>query len=360
MGASAIFDGDPLLDIAPWIGEMRASFRWSLVTKGTFSVIGELHPMRDVTPRMDNQPTRKIKRQVGNVVLPPDEAADINLFSDRVYPEMVLEDGRSSPLGVFMFLAPKEQRSSRPIPLATKLVDQGFQLDQKTRTTFSVPSGGSVRDALVNAVGEAGFVDEELRISESTTKTLDPISWPAGTSRARIVDELAQLMGFYSPHFNNEGQLVARPVDDLAFAPTVEYLPVDSRVYADTINETSTLLEAPNVYLVLNNGSVPDEVAGEYRVPDEAPHSVKSRGFEVAEVTKMQGIEDTDQALEIAKSKAFQAPGDFRRVELTSPPDPRHDTNDLILWDGELWREVRWSMQMRSGGEMRHEMRKLY
>jgi len=359
VAGSAIFVGDPLLDIAPWVGTIKASFQWELVTRGSLAQLGEIHPMRDVTPRMENQTSRAIKRSVSNVVLPPDEVADIDLFNDRVRVAMVLEDGRRTSLGVFMFLAPAKQISSRPIPLATRLVDQGWQLDQKTKDTFGVVAGGSPLAALRTVIAQAGFTEDQLQIEGSDATTGDPISWQAGTSRARIANDLARLSAYYSVYFDRDGKLIARPVNELQFSPTVEYLPVDSRVFADSIEETTTLLEAPNVYVVVNNGATADSVHAEFYVPSDAPHSVANTGFERAEVIRMQGIPSTAAALEIAKARAFQSPGDFRRVTLTSPPDPRHDTYDFVLWDGELWREVSWSMELRSGGAMRHELRKV-
>jgi hypothetical protein len=358
--AETLFQGDPLLDIAPWIGQMSSSFRWTLVTGQTYSIIGEIHPHRDVVPKMTNDPARAIKRQISNVVLPADEADDINLFSDRVRPEIVLEDGRTYPLGVFMFLGPTRNRSTRQIPLTTRLVDQGFQLDQGTSTSTSIPAGGSLTDKLIEVVADGGFALDQIELEESFVTAGDPIAWPAGSKRSAIVDELATLLSWYSPYFNNKGTLIGRPVVDPAFAPVLEYLPIESRVYADSIEETDTLLEAPNVYIVLNSGGAPDEVAGVYEVPEEAPHSVKNRGFEIVEVVRSQGIEDTSQAEAIAASLALQAPSDFREVSLISPPDPRHDTNDVVSWDGELWREASWSMDMKPGGEMKHELRKVF
>jgi hypothetical protein len=358
--AETLFRGDPLLDIAPWIGQMASSFRWTLVSRQTYTVLGELHPMRDVTPKMTNDPSRAIKRQVSNVVIPPDEAADVNLFADRIRPELVLEDGRSFPLGVFMFLAPARNRTSRQIPLTTRLVDQGFQLDQGTRTSTSIPAGGSVTDTMFEVVSDAGFASNQIELEESAVKAGDPIAWPVGTLRSKIVDDLRTLLSWYAPYFDNNGVFIGRPVDDLAYAPALEYLPIESRIFADSIEETDTLLEAPNVFIVLNSGGSAQEVSGIYEVPQEAPHSTKNRGFEIVEVVRAQGIGDSSQAESIAEALALQSPGDFRQVKLVSPPDPRHDTFDLVLWDGELWREASWSMDLLPGGGMQHELRKVF
>jgi hypothetical protein len=50
----------------------------------------------------------------------------------------------------------------------------------------------------------------------------------------------------------------------------------------------------------------------------------------------------------------------FERVELSTPPDPRHDSHNVIRWQGENWLELAWSMPLVEGGEMRHVLRKAY
>ncbi len=352
--------GDPLLDIAPWTGIQRATFRWRLCTAGALSPQGDLRPFRESPPTMSFDSNRVIQRQISDVILPAHELADINLLSDRVCVDMELEDGRRFPLGVFMFLTNTKPVTSRPVPLTTLLVDENFLLDKKTRNTFSVPSQGFITEALKQVMSMAGFTAGDLDIIQSDVRAGDHMGWPAGASKAQIAAELCDLIACYPPYLNRDGVMIVRQVTELSFSPAIQYLPVDSRVFADDSQVTDTLAEAPNIFVIVNNGNTAEEIAGVYRVPAEAPHSIENRGFEFPETIPMQGIGTTDQATQIARARAFRSAGDFRSIELVTPADPRHDGFDIVLWDGELWLEGGWSMQLRPGGEMRHQLRKIY
>jgi hypothetical protein len=97
---------------------------------------------------------------------------------------------------------------------------------------------------------------------------------------------------------------------------------------------------------------------GEASVPQSAPHSLKNRGFEILEVQTLQAS-STGQAGAIAKNLMLRQTL-FETTSLTTAPDPRHDSYNVIRWQGELWLELAWSMALTEGGGMNHSMRKAY
>ena len=50
----------------------------------------------------------------------------------------------------------------------------------------------------------------------------------------------------------------------------------------------------------------------------------------------------------------------FETVSVTTALDPRHDSYDVIRWQGENWLETAWSMDLAEGGNMTHQLRKSY
>jgi len=48
----------------------------------------------------------------------------------------------------------------------------------------------------------------------------------------------------------------------------------------------------------------------------------------------------------------------FERVSLTTAPDPRHDSYNVIRWQGSNWLELGWSMALVEGGTMNHLLRR--
>jgi hypothetical protein len=93
-------------------------------------------------------------------------------------------------------------------------------------------------------------------------------------------------------------------------------------------------------------------------VPNSAPHSIQNRGFVIADVINIQ-LTTRAQANAVARNIAVTQ-RIVERVELTTPPDPRHDSYDVVRWDGSLWLEVSWSMTLVEGGAMRHVLQRIF
>jgi hypothetical protein len=110
---------------------------------------------------------------------------------------------------------------------------------------------------------------------------------------------------------------------------------------------------------VSNASSNPETVTvGTADVPANAPHSIPNRGFVIPLVQDLQ-LSDSTQATAVAQGLA-QRFTVFERVGLTTPPDPRHDSYNVIRWQGENWLELAWTMPLVEGGGMSHLFRKAY
>ncbi len=124
--------------------------------------------------------------------------------------------------------------------------------------------------------------------------------------------------------------------------------------------ETDDLLTAPNRFIVISNVSSDSSapVTASFDVPASAPHSIQNRGFVVAQVEDLQ-VPDPTQAMAVAKNLALRQTI-FEQVTLTTAPDPRHDSYNVVWWQGEPWLELSWSMALVEGGAMNHLLRKAY
>ena len=70
-------------------------------------------------------------------------------------------------------------------------------------------------------------------------------------------------------------------------------------------------------------------------------------------------VADADQARAVARGIGIRQTV-FERVSLTTAPDPRHDSYNVVVWQGEKWLELAWSMALVEGGTMNHLLRKGY
>jgi hypothetical protein len=165
---------------------------------------------------------------------------------------------------------------------------------------------------------------------------------------------------YFSPWFGNDQKLhFIRTFDPIDRVPDFDY-DTGFKVMQDQILETDDLLTAPNRFIVIGNSgpSSRSAIVGIADVPINAPHSVPNRGFAVTQTQNLQ-LRSQDQAVAVARGLANRQTV-FERVNLTTAPDPRHDSYDVIRWQGELWLELAWSMALTEGGMMNHMLRKGY
>jgi hypothetical protein len=122
--------------------------------------------------------------------------------------------------------------------------------------------------------------------------------------------------------------------------------------------ENDELITSPNTFIVVSNSAHDPnfQVVGIAMVPPSAPHSVPNRGFAITQVLQLQ-LSDATQAVAVAKGLVNRR-SVFEQVSLTTAPDPRHDSYNVIKWQGSNWLELSWSMALVEGGTMNHLLRK--
>jgi hypothetical protein len=350
---------DPLLDLDAWVGQRQCTFRFHLINGVTRENLGEITPIRGASLTHDT--TRTIKRQL-DLSLGVVDTAAINVVTDRVSPFMVFPNGQEYPLGTYMFTdASREVFTSAPAGIHTAgglanvtLNDEMVLVDQQ------IIAG-------INGVGQnTNAVIQEALAGLPISYTLDPSpyqsveAWGVGTNRGQVLEALSLTGDYFSPWFGNDSKLhFIRTFDPATQVPSFNF-DVGNKVIREPILETDDLLTAPNTFVVISNSATDPSVAvvGTATVPTTAPHSVANRGFAVTLVKTLQ-LSDNFQATATAQGLANRQTV-FERVSLTTAPDPRHDSYNVIRWQGTLWLELAWSMSMVEGGAMNHLLRKSY
>lgn len=353
---------NPLLDLDPGIGQVACSVRFDICSAASPASLPVIHPPR-ADMQIVNNPSAAVKRILRNFEVLPEEADQIDLFRDRVCPKLVLEDGTVWPLGEFLFVTEEFTVATSGRPLRTTLFDQTWLLTLNRVNHFGVQEGGDPVSAIAQLAYEVPALDPErfLIYQDGQVPLLDsPVSWPSGTSRMQMMNELAELAGYFSPYFDNHGNFVVRPIGDLAPSDDAHrYDSTHPRIVAGTYVKNPNRLQAPNVYVALNSGSQGGEIAGTYRIPSDEPNSVENRGIEIPEVIRSQGPNSAATAVSIAQARAMSDPKSYGQAQFTSPPDPRHDTYDVVVVDGDVYWEADWSMDLKPGGAHVHNLRRV-
>lgn len=355
---------DPLLDLPPWVGQRTATFRFDVINGVTGEIKDSIHPMRGAV--IKHQTSQTIKRQL-SMTLGARDTATIDLIQDRVLPWMVFPNGNEYPLGRFMFTD-----SSRQVFTSGKLSnvilnDEMYLVDQQIQNGFSsVPFINPIELQPTTRGLNVGIVITNLLenlpiyFNYESTPFNSVSSWGAGARRGQIVENLALTGDFFSPWFDHHG--VLRFIRSFNPAEKIPDFDWDSgnQVLRSSIVENDDLLNAPNRFIVVSNAPGDRDTAtyGSADVPVNSPHSIERRGFVIASVHDLQALTN-DQCAAIARNYVERQTV-FEAVSLTTAPDPRHDSYNVIRWNGELWLELSWTMTLTEGAPMQHNLRKAY
>lgn len=342
-----------LLDLDLGIGQVASTVRFEVVDRD-LEVVGPIRVLGADT--ISAKSSGNVKRTLSGFKLDERALRTIDPFKHRIKPWWVLEDGTEWPLGVYVFTAAAARVGTYVDVLETTMLDQDYVLDQGTRSTFGVGQSGSILPAVEEIIGQVRIVHSVLP-EGSSARVADPVVWPAGTSRLKILNDLCNLAGWLPPYFDNNGVLTIRtPPDVDRDAPDHIYSASNSRVMRATIIENDNLLDAPNVYVVVCSGPSDGEIAASAEVDPDLPFSVQNRRFEVVEVVRAQGIETTYQAQRMANTLASAAGVGFKTVKFDGFADPRHDLFQTVEWEAFIYREIEWTLKLQPGGPHTHTL----
>jgi len=349
---------NPLLELPPWLGQRQATFRFDLVNGVTNEIKDPLTPIRGATLTHDTG--QIIKRQL-SMTLGAYDTARVSLLQDRVLPWMVFPNGEEYPLGRFMFTDSSRQVFTSGKISNVVLNDEMYLVDQQMETGFSAITTGT------NAAGSdveqcIGRLLYPLPVTYRAEMSpyFSNSSWGAGTRRGSILEDLSLTGDYFSPWFDNEGVLrFIRSFNPAFKVPDFDW-DSGNQVLRSTIIENDDLLNAPNRFIVISNSSATKNVAvyGSADAPVTSPHSISQRGFVVASVQDLQLLTSA-QCTAVAKNYVERQTV-FESVKLTTAPDPRHDSYNVINWQGDLWLELAWSLTLMEGEPMQHTLRKAY
>ncbi len=342
----------PQLVLDDYIGIRTSTFRFRLFQGVTGEDLGEITPYVS-SPTLSHNTGRTVKRTLSLDLGVADSSA-INPITDRIDVSMVIEGLGEFPLGRYMFTDDLQQVSTGGNQATVQLVDEMFMLDQPMDTAYSAD----------HVIGDAAVL--ELISGYNLIPRIEPTSALAiaqasiGSNRTQVINSIAQQCGYFSPWMDNNHFF--RMIDTFDPETVVPQFDYDTRhaVYVDSISRSTDIITAPNRFIVVDNGSSSQDeaIVGTYDVPPSAPYSVTQRGFVIPKVISMQ-VPSAFQADKLAAAFGVQN-SITETINFTTPPDPRHDSYDVCLLEGQLWLERSWSMQLVEGGTMAHACTRFY
>lgn len=365
------FPFDPLLDLAPWVGQRQCTYRFNLLNGVSGENKGEITPIRG-SASLSHNTLQTIKRQL-SLSLGVRDTALINAVQDRIDVTMVFPNGQEYPLGRYMFTAESDQIFTSGDLANVVLNDEMYLVDQaitqgfdgsSTSLSSANPAGTSPASSQagfpITAVIVSLFENLPVRILMESSPYASSQSWGIGTMRGSIVEALALTGDFFSPWFGNDGFMhFIRAFNPANAIPDFDW-DSGNQVMRPSIVRTSNILNAPNRFVVISSAPADNKIPtfAVANAPINAPHSFEKRGFIIADVRDVSAV-STEQCAAIAQN-LVERQTIFETTTLNTPPDPRHDSYNVVKWQGDLWLELAWRMTLSEGQPMTHTLRKAY
>jgi hypothetical protein len=373
------------------LGTRAATYRFDLIGVDGYRDPNPLTPIKGSQPTLTHDTGRTIKRTL-SLALGVEDTARFDPIYHRVEPWMVF-GGVEYPLGRYMSADRVRADSTAGQQAALSLTDEMTQVNQQLENGFSALQQGSgqqiagngqnIRTILMSFLDKftlfnplalqgglsTGVVNYPQtggkliveRDVESTQYSTDA-AWQAGTWGGQVVEALATAGDYWSPWIGNDKAFhMIRTFDPATRVPLVDWDRFGEAIRG-SVSYSDDLLIAPNRFIVISNQGVGESasrpVVGRYDVPAAAPWSIERRGFVIPSISDVQ-LRDENQANAVARSMGRRQTV-FERASVSTPPDPRHDSYDVVLWRGERWLELAWTMTLIEGAPMQHSLRKVY
>lgn len=343
---------DTFLDLDESVGMRTASFRFVHYNGTTGEALGDITPYIGGATLIHDT-SRTVKRSVP-LSLGIADASVIDPLTDRVAIYMLL-NSKQWPLGKYMFTSDVQNVTSVGNLASVQLVDEMFRIDQAISSPFF-----SFQDQIPEAVRHLLADVSDVSVSVAASNTTSAVSSPIGSRRGQILSTLSTQGGYQTPWMDNTGEFrMILTVDASTAVPSIDF-DTEDRIFVDSIVKNSDILDAPNRFIVVGNGTnaLNTAIVGSYDVPPSAPHSKENRGFVIPYVTQLQ-VNSTREA-EAAARLIGTNYSIAERVSFSTPPDPRHDSYDVCIFQGQRWLETSWRMTLQEGGAMTHTLLRSY
>lgn len=278
---------------------------------------------------------------------------------------LIMPDGGRAewPLGLFyMPTAPKT--GSRHVYREIEAYDTTTILwDDQVTNRYQIPKGSKYTAALSAIFASVGVFDAIIEPSESVTQTA--LEWEAGTAKGEIVQQLLTADNYEPLMADAWGRWRCRKYKDpRARHAEYNYTAGELSVMLPDPTVDDDLFHLPNVFVGVVSRPDRPAMSFTYEITDpKSPLAAVNRGGRHVTETKI--YEDAASAIALeadVRRRASQASSYFSSLKFSTAPMPHHAAGD-VLWieDGDIrgkYQEMKWSLDLRAGGEMKHEVQK--
>jgi hypothetical protein len=371
-------------------GSRKIDFRYELLDNNE-NVIGELDNVIDGEISMDS--LASIKR-TAKFQLKDD--GSINFLSDRIRPYLrlyvppgkllgryyyFLQSSYSAefdiragstvggwvefPLGIFLLSSPTRKDERNSIYRDVEAYDGLLILrDDKFDLRYTVPAGTNYRQAVIDILASAGITKHNI---EQTDKVLPvDMEFDPGTEKLEAINALLQAINYTPIHVDVYGYFTSM----IYRSPSIrsaEYTYKDDElsIIYPGMEEELDLFNVPNKWVVVCSNAEQSLMSSYTNSNPNSPTSTVNRGRTIVDYREVTDIADQQSLDAYVQRIAFEASQVYGKLTFETALNPLHDYMDVLqleyspLGIKDKYVETGWTMPLKAGARMKHEVRKV-
>jgi hypothetical protein len=339
-------------------------FRYELLT----STNGHIRDLDNVfAGSVSNDFFAEVKRTAKFTVV---DDGTINFINQRIRPwvGILMPDGgyMEWPLGVFLLTSPERKVDiAGVVTRDVEAYDQTIVLQDDTVpdryfVNANYPYTDAIQEIMGATRGLASFV-----ITPSTTQTPSQLEWEPGTSKYRIISDMAAAINYGSLYFDGDGVGRLAPyVEPSARLSSFTYRTNDVSVILPDAEQSLDFYSVPNRWvLIVSNTDQPALRAETSNTDPASPTSIPNRGRVITRV--ISNVDAPNQGMLNAIAERYRVDDQvYEDIKFRTGLMPFHDNGDV--YDFEYagfvgygrFMETKWSLDLDQGAEMQHEARR--
>lgn len=270
------------------------------------------------------------------------------------------------PLGIYILSSPRRKEKDNTIYWEVEAYDKGIILkEDKLTDRLYIPAGSNYIAEVKKILLSAGI--DKFIIENSTLSTNTDLEFEIGTSKVEAANELLYAINYYPIHFDYRGFAeTSRYIEPMQRETEFGYMTDDNSIVLPGTSQGNDMYGVPNVVIrYLDN---PDEVPLRSIYRNDDPGSIVStvrRGRQIVDVESVEDIADQDTLDAYTRRIAIEKSQMNDTVSLQTALMPMHGfRNCLFVRDDKLGIETKyieyaWSMELKVGGVMQHELKRV-
>ena len=353
----------------------RVRFLYKLLRNG--SEYARLSPSDENATSLSMTRSETKKMRFSGVFLPTaigphGGAKEINWYLDEIQPVLVV-DGVEHPLSVIMPSNPLERGGEHTSKIAVVGYDRCARVETVHAESVIHLSAGTLYTTAIKQILGAAGIYSVITTPSSATLQEDREDWSVGTSLLKVVNNLLAEINYASLWFDSRGNAILQP----SVTPSVNNI---NHVLSDRPRDSLTekierllpgysintdVYDSPNVFICICSNPDKDDDLVAVAVNDDpkSPISTVSRGRRICKDFHLNNIASIEDLEAFANNRCIESMTSEQVISLTTALLPGWGVYDVTAIHYEninaICSEESWSMDLKVGGEMRHDLKKV-